>query len=461
MARRTLGMVAVGVALRLATAEPGSFLTAPQRDSMLGAITRPSVAVSADGRYVAFESYARLVPADTNDQRDIYVLELQTRRVTLESMVAGSPADAAHPRLSGDGRFLVFESTAFAPEGATARSQIVLCDRWTATSTVVTTGPGGAPADGPSHDPDISDDGHIVVFASNATNLAAGVDANGREEDIYALDVRAGTMQRVSLDSAGAQPATGASFSPRVSGDGRWTTFASDADLGPTTGARRPRSGGSHTRQVYVRDLVERLTTPVSAGSGAATPDGDSWGPAIGRDGRFVAFVSEAANLIGGDRNRAADVFLRDLRTGSLTLVSRSPDGESGNGTSVGPAISADGRFVAFQSDASNLVCAKRCSPKDEDINLLPDVFVFDRDRKTIIRVSGDDAGGWMEGSRGPALDGSGQVLAFASRHPIDALDRGDDFDLFVQVEPGPGGEPESWGRAFRPAPTSAHVKVD
>jgi Tol biopolymer transport system component len=444
MAGRTLGVLAVGAVLRLAVPAAGSFVTAPQRDPMIAPFTSPSVDVSADGRYVAFESYARLVPADTNDRRDIYVLDLETRRVTLESATQDVAVDTAHPRLSGNGRFLVFE-TSLAVEGDGYSSQIILCDRVTATSRVVSTGPGGKPTNGQSRSPDISDDGQIVVFTSTATNLVPEGDTNGPEEDVYVLDVRTGTIRRVSVDSAGAQPSTGASISPSVSGDGRWVAFASSAPLVLPRVARGPTPARRDLMQVYVRDLVGRTTTRVSVASRGATPDRDSWGPAINRDGRFVVFVSDATNLGSGGRNQTADVFLRDGRTGAVTLVSRTADGEGAAGTSMGPAISADGRFVAFQSDASNLVCSKRCPPDLEDINLVSDVFVFDREGTTMSRASEDDSGAWMEASRGPALDGSGHVLAFASRHPIDTLDLGDDFDVFVKVDaPASDGRPGS-----------------
>jgi Tol biopolymer transport system component len=448
---RAVGVLVIAAALRPAGAEPGSFLTAPQRDPQLGSFAPPSVDVSADGRYVAFESYARLVTADTNDHRDVYVLDLETKRVTLESETAGVQGDAAHPRLSGDGRFVVFESSPAQPDDVPTRTRIVLVDRVNATATVVSRRPGGEAADGPSRDPDISGDGTVVVFTSSATNLVEGVDANGREEDVYAFDVLGRTLQRVSVTAAGAQPA-GSSTSPSVSGDGRLVAFASSPAPQAVALGRGRSSPRRDPKLVLVRDLVARTTVTVSTASRGAPPDGDSWGPAISRDGRFVAFVSEATNLGGGGRNHAADVFLRVLGSGSLRLVSRTPEGGDANGTSVSPAISADGRFVAFQSDASNLVCARRCAAEDQDINLLADVFLLDRERATMTRVSGDDSGGWMEASRGPALDASGRVVAFSSRHPTDRLDEGDDFDLFVQVASGPGGEPESWGRAF-PAP--------
>jgi hypothetical protein len=106
--------------------------------------------------------------------------------------------------------------------------------------------------------------------------------------------------------------------------------------------------------------------------------------------------------------------------------------------SSRSPAISADGRFIAFQSDASDLVCARRCPEASEDINLVHDVFVFDRVTGAMTLVSADSAGGWMEESGAPAMDASGRLVAFTSRHPLHAQDLANDFDLFVRISARP-----------------------
>ena len=133
-----------------------------------------------------------------------------------------------------------------------------------------------------------------------------------------------------------------------------------------------------------------------------------------------------------GDRNRSSDVFIVDTRTGAIELVSRSAGGGSANGASVHPALSGDGRFVAFQSTASDLICKDRCGGADEDINLLWDVFLFDRNAAVMTRISADAAGSWMEASAGPALDAAATVIAFSSRHAIGPADTKNDFDLFI-----------------------------
>ena len=191
-------------------------------------------------------------------------------------------------------------------------------------------------------------------------------------------------------------------------------------------------------RQVYLRDAIAGRTIRVTRALNRATPNGNSSLPAISADGRHVVFVSEASNLLVGDDNSTSDVFLYDRETGALSWVSRAADGQSAGGESTSPVISGDGRFVAFQSDAANLVCTRRpgCASLAgdfDDINLVWDVLVLDRELGRIVRASEDELGGWMEVSAAPALGSSGQLLAFSSRHPVDATDLAGDFDLFVR----------------------------
>jgi Tol biopolymer transport system component len=436
MVGKGMGLVAAGAVLRIATST-GGLLTVRQSDTTTDALAPASIDVSANGRFVAFESRARLVPAVINDHRDIYVLDLVTRIVTLESNQPGAWIDNVRPRLSADGRFLAYESTPAARDGESYDAQIVWCDRVAGTSRVLTIAPDGRPANGPSRTPDISDDGQTVVFVSKATNLVAGDDANGRGDDVYAFDGRAGSLARVSVDTEGVQAATGISITPTISGDGRWIVFASSAPLAPEQRSRQPDDRRAEPRRIFARDLLDRRTVRVSQSGEGVAADRSSWGPVVNRDGRFVAFVSDARTPGRGSQYRASDVFLHDRKTGGTRLVSRAADGGDASGSSAAPSISADGRYVAFQSDAPNLVCSRRCTPADEDINLLWDVFVFDATSGTTTRISADGAGEWMEASRGPSIDGSGAVVAFASRHPIDALDRRDDYDLFVRLTEG------------------------
>jgi len=249
------------------------------------------------------------------------------------------------------------------------------------------------------------------------------------------LNVATRAVERASVDRAGVQSAAGASFAPAISGDGRYIAFTSTAPLaGSISTVREPILAPPRFSQIYVCDRAQ-MTTRLVSGTPAGMPaDGPAWRGAIDAAGRYVAFVSTAANLTRDDRGRGADVFVADLATGTITLISRSARGGAGNGPSASPVLSADGRLVAFQSEASDLLCARGCTASAEDINLLWDVFLFDRRVGAMTRVSGGEAGGWLEATVGPAINATGEVIAFSSRHPIDAADTKNDFDLFIRA---------------------------
>jgi TolB protein len=420
---------------------PLSLMTVPQRDRLRSATTGPSASVSSDGRFIAFMSYERLTPADDDQRADVYVLDRRTGSATLQSVDTPDvviDADCSNPRLSGDGRFIAFETAIQRPKDARIGADVLLRDRVGATTRHLSRTPAGGFANGWSADPSIDDVGETVAFTSTATDLVPGEDVNGSLADIYLFRAATGLIRRVSLDTVGVQPRTGANMSPSVSGDGRFVAFASTAALAaPGLAPRLLPAAGDRARpltHVYVRDTHLNQTTRIRPRG--VEPNGASMMPSISRSGEFVAFASDASNLVQGDRNRSTDIFLYDMRSGAIVLVSRTVAGRSANGASAGASVSADGRFVAFHSVASDLTCANRCEPAAEDINLLPDVFVFDRTTAAITRVSMGDEGGWMEESAAPTLDATGRIIAFSSKHPIDAQDIGDDYDLFVRVAP-------------------------
>jgi Tol biopolymer transport system component len=422
-ARHPVALLVVVGASWLVDGHSSDVVTVAQADAGRSARAPRTVDVSAEGRFIVFQSLARLVPADTNDRADVYLLDRSNGAVTLESTAADG-AEASHPKTSGDGRYLVFEAL----DGEHHTGEIVLRDRVSGTSRPLTADFRRREPTGWSRTPVISADGRVVAFSSTLTSLVEGTDANGKSEDIYTFDVSSGRFTRVSVSSTGLQMAGGNSILPALSGDGRWLAFASTAPLADGMSREKPY------RQIYLRDLRDGRTIRVTRAVGGGAPNGDSSLPSISGDGRYVVFVSEASNLLDDDENHASDVLLYDRETESLRWVSRGADGGSANGESITPVISADGRFVAFQSDASNLVCAKRCPEHDEDVNLVWDVFLFDRIAGRTARLSEDDLGGWMEASAGPAVDGTGTVVAFSSRHPVDVADRQEDFDLFVRT---------------------------
>ena len=178
--------------------------------------------------------------------------------------------------------------------------------------------------------------------------------------DVFVHDRQTGATERVSMDSAGSQ-GDGVSAWPSISADGRFVAFNSDAtNLVP---------GDTNGRtDVFVHDRQTGTTERVSADSAGV---GGGSGAALSADGRFVAFASDAANLVPGDTNGYPDVFVRDRQTGTIERVSMDSFARQGNNHSFDRAISADGRFVAFASYATNLVAG--------DTNRVVDVFVHDR----------------------------------------------------------------------------------
>jgi Tol biopolymer transport system component len=407
-----------------------------QQQAFASAHDPPSGRVSADGRFVVLASEARLVPWDENSTSDIYVLDVAAGLVTLEThgVVAGSAnGSSVHPDISGDGRYMVFESTAgnLTPvELAAGIPRVFWRDRSTGVTRLLSATTAGAPADGVSRGPAISADGSVVVFTSSSTNVLDDVRATGGM-GVYRIDLASNVRSRIDVTPDGRRPA-GQGASPSISGDGRLVAFTSNADL--TTGTvrgDRPRDANG-VYDVYVRDVLEARTTRVSIGPSGSDSDGPSYHPAISLDGRHLVFVSEASHLTSNRRQSPAQVFVRDLKTGTIEMVSHTPAGRPGNAPSSRPAVSGDGAVIAYQSLASNLLCETRCDAADLDINLLWDVYVHDRRARHTTRVSRSQTDEWMDSSRGPSMDAAGRALAFASTQASSPDDRGHDEDLFI-----------------------------
>lgn len=256
----------------------------------------------------------------------------------------------------------------------------------------------GQQANGPSHPAGgnvaLSADGSVVAFYSAATNLVPG-DTNGRN-DVFVRIRPTNETERVSVASDGSQ-ANGHSYYPSLSADGRWVAFQSEA----TNLVPDDRNGRS---DIFVRDRVAGTTERLCGVEG----NGSSSHPSISADGALVAFSSAASNLVPGDTNGRLDIFVCDRLAGTIERVSVSATGEQGNGDSILPWISGDGRFVAFKSLASNLV--------PDDRNGVVDVFVYDRQSGQIERVSVSFSGGNANDfSFPPVINEDGRFVAFGS----------------------------------------------
>ena len=415
--------------------EPSLWRTAPQRDP--GPVRTTLAAVSGNGAFIAFESFARLSAADSNSVSlsDIYVLDVNNGTIELISInQAGSGANgtSSSPRLNHDGRYVVFESVAsnLVSERAPACTTVFLRDRLQGTTRAVAR-ERWSERILCARQPSISDDGRFVAFESTATDLVVGSDANADSADVYVLDLTTGVTSRVSVDDRGVQHPIGQSYSATISGNGRFVAFTSTACLDRAPPRAEHERQEDCPAQIYVRDRVMPRTRPIATITGQS-PNQPTHSAAISADGRFIAFASTATNFGRRDVNGVNQVYLFDTETGAIELVSRTAKGRPGNGESGRPALSSDGRFVAFQSVASDLTCS-RCGPGERDQNLVDDVFLLDRQRSRMRRLSeGPGREPWWTASVGPVIDATARILAFSSRHPTGTPDDGADFDLFI-----------------------------
>ena len=313
-------------------------------------------AMSPDGRLVVFGSNSsNLVSGDTNGTSDIFVRDRQThktRRVSVSSTGAqgDGSSSAFPPTISSDGRYVTFTSIATnLVSGDTNGSEDVFVrDLKLHKTKRVSVSSSGAQGNGPSEQSIISSDGGSVIFSSRATNLVAG-DTNG-QDDIFVRNLKTHTTTRVSVSSTGTQ-SDGASYNTTISADGHLVGFASDAtNLVP--------GDANAATDAFVRDLKTHKTKLVSVSSGGVRGDALSSEPSISADARYVGFASHSTNLVGGDTNAQEDVFVRDLKLDKTRRVSVSSSGAQGNGKSyfLDPSVSAHGEFVVFVSEASNLV---------------------------------------------------------------------------------------------------------
>jgi len=353
--------------------------------------------MSGSGRFVAFTSTAtNLVAAATSGAREVYLRDTCigtlncTSQTTLVSVasdgMSAANGDSFQSSVSPDGRYIAFTSVATNLITGISGQQVYLRDTCagvasgcTAKTFLVSTPDGTTAANGASSQPVTANNGLFVAFSSAATNLVSGV--NSGVQQIYlrgtCANVASGCTTSTKLvsaaDAGGTTPAATAAQQPSVSMDGRFVAFASTAgNLGFTTGG---------FQQIFLRDMCTGVAsgcTPstklVSSPDGTTEGNADSSSPQASNNGQFVAFASNANNLVASDTNGLQDVFVRNTCaavTSSCTtktvLASVNSAGQQGNGASLSPAISGDGHFVTFISFANNLV--------PRDVNGFEDIF--------------------------------------------------------------------------------------
>lgn len=379
-----------------------------------GSSTSPYI--SGDASTTAFTSEAtNLILGDTNGFSDVFVTgtfeDGGITRVSESTTGGQSNGSSFRPSLSNNGRWVVFESTAtnlISAGTAVGTTHIYLRDTQTNITTLISRDTAGVEGDDDSTQARISADGRYVVFASNSTNLVAG-DTNG-QRDIFRHDVQTGTTIRVSVATGGAE-SNGFSRSPSVSEDGGFVAFHSSA-------SNLVSGDANGVNDVFIHTVASGTTVRVSTasdGTEASDPSSANFqlgsiNPSISATGRYIAFASLANNLTDGDSagqystadsNRALDIFVHDRdvsgsgtydTAGNLetTMVSRNRFGmqtirvlgaPSSAASDIFPAISSDGRWVAFPSDAAGRSGLTHTTTNrlSGDTNDFRDIFIHDR----------------------------------------------------------------------------------
>lgn len=416
-----------------------------------GSSEAPSL--SADGRFVAFVSRAsNLVPDDSDSDcadsafdpprfscSDIFVYDRLTGEMERVSVASdGTPGNSESggrqeagslTSISADGHFVAFQSHAW--NLVPGCPGVYVHDRQTRETRCVAIASDGTMGNGASSWPVISANGRFVVFVSEADNLVPG-DTNGFN-DYFVHDLQTGQTERVSVASDGTEANNLNSELMGIaslSADGRFVAFSSYA----SNLVANDTNDGEHfgapftTPDIFVHDRQTGITERVSVASDGTEANGGSFAPSISADGRFVAFTSQASNLVANDTNRRQDVFVHDRQTGQTTRVSISTEGnQTVHGDSGNPTLSADGRWVAFASNAANLV--------PQDSNRVYDIFLHDRQTGQTVRISltkdGQEANGT---SFQPLLSADGCTIAFVSQASnLVAHDSNERLALFVR----------------------------
>ncbi len=361
---------------------------------------------SANGRFVVFASKgSNLVTGDNNNAFDVFVhdrLTGEVTRVSVDSLGVEGNDYSFRPSISGDGRFVAFESGAsnLVFGDTNFHSDIFVHDRLLGTTERINVSTLGIEGNLGSSHPKISADGSTVAFISDATNLVLS-DLNFTG-DVFAHDLATGHTTRVSVDSNGLEGDFRSGWwPPSISKNGRYIAFDSSAtNLVP--------GDTNRSKDVYVHDRMQRITTRASVDSFGLEGNGFSFLATISEDGRFVGMESSASNLVTNDTNNADDVFVHDRNTGITIRASVDSSGQESNEDSGRPHISADGSWLVFQSSASNLVAG--------DTNGVQDIFLRQASTGITTRVSVNSLGGEAVAfSQYPSISPDGKLIGFGT----------------------------------------------
>ncbi len=392
----------------------------------------PVTYIDADNELFAEQAQTDAYCGPDRGDGNVAAIWSKTQRVSVDS--AGSEGNGgvspySVPSFSADARYVTFDSDAtnMVPQDTNGYHDVFVHDRLTGTTERASLSSIGSQTNGGSYDPVISADGRYVAFESVASNLGA-TSSNGYLH-IYVHDRQTHITERVSVNSAGTQANAGG-YGPVISADGRYVAFDSEASnlvAGDTNSCDFPI--GPTCYDVFLRDRQTGTTERVSVSGVESQANDNSGDPAISADGRYVAFSSGATNLVSGDTNAASDVFVRDRQAGDTVRVSVDSDGDQNSSDSYAPHIDADGLRVAFSAEDSNLIAG--------DTNGYTDAFVHDRFSGITEAVSVSNDGNLGDGySYAYGISGDGRYVTIESAaQNLVPVEVGFDnyFDVFVR----------------------------
>lgn len=380
-------------------------------DGTLPDLSSYESAISGDGSVIVFESDAsNLVPNDTNQMSDVFLRNRNTgtiQRVSVSSSGEQADSDSFNPSISADGRYVVFASNGsnLVPDDTNGVSDVFIRDTETGETTRISTNESGEEGNDTSYRPVISGNGRYGFFISSATNL--NTTPNRGFVQVYRKDTQTGVVQTVSVGTGG-EAADG-----NIEDDPLSASFDGSSVVFSTRAMNLINGDTNGTADVFVHSVNLGTTSRVSVNSaGAQSVRGGRRGT-LSADGRFVAFESVSNNLVALDTNRVSDVFIHDRSTAQTTRVSVGPEGVQGNGMSRTAAISADGRFVVYESLADNLVAGMPQRAAGDDTS---NILVFDRltGTTTLASVASDGTIANDTAVR-PAIANDGLVISFES----------------------------------------------
>lgn len=350
--------------------------------------------ISSNGRYVAYSSNQQLAPGDNVAlDGEIYLKDPAGDIVTQVSTNSDGSQLAAVKTgvsLSADGSLIAFQST-----GSDQHAGIMLKNLVSGSLSSVSTNSAGVEANGQSYNAALASGGQYVAFLSKATNLVAS-DTNNTD-DVFVKNLLTGAVMNASTSTAGVQ-ADAPSGDVALSADGHWVAF--------TTYAGNLAAGDDNYADIYVKNVLTGAIARASTSSAGTAANDNSDNAALAADGRYVVFTSSASNLVDGDTNAHRDVFRKDLQTGAVLRVSVGADGQQGAGDSSNASISADGRYVLFQSTAD-------FTAGDGDGRA--DIFVKDLYTGALTRLSSGGGANHYNYTNGGALSGDGMSATYIS----------------------------------------------